>query len=61
MVISKYRARVAALDEEIQRLEAEDIGASTAPDSSSAQQPSAGPGRHSSLTMRAWQQLCMLS
>ncbi len=41
MVISKYRARVAALDEEIQRLEADDSGASAAPDGSSAQQLSA--------------------
>ena len=37
VVISKYRARVAALDEEIQRLEVDDTGASPAPDSASAQ------------------------
>ena len=41
MVISKYRARVAALDEEIQRLEADNLGASAAPDSCSVQQLSA--------------------
>ena len=41
MVISKYRARVAALDEEIQRLERGDTGVSAAPDSLLAQQLSA--------------------
>ena len=43
MVISKYRARVAALDEEIQRLEADDTGASAAPDTLGALQLSALP------------------